>query len=96
MFERYNMFKLSQNKRILLPLIIIIGIFLLIGYVTVSNIESQNSTVSEVQLEVEEEVNYEHNYVKVKYSEDPVDIGHPRFGYLDTSKSSFIRGAWYD
>ena len=34
--------------------------------------------------------------VWVKYREKPVDLGNPRFEYLDTSKSSFVTGAWYD
>jgi len=36
------------------------------------------------------------NYVDVKYREEPVDIADQEFEELDTSKSSFIRGAWYD
>ena len=36
------------------------------------------------------------NYVQVKYREDAVDIGDPAFEYVNTSRSSFIRGAWYD
>ncbi|MBT4455836.1 KTSC domain-containing protein [Candidatus Peregrinibacteria bacterium] len=34
--------------------------------------------------------------VSVKYRDDAVDVGHPRFEYLNTSGSSFVRGAWYD
>jgi len=75
----------------LLPLIIVI--FLLIGFVI--NTGSQESPISEAQPK-EEEVTHEPNYVKVKYREDLVDIAHPRFEYLDTSRSSFVRGAWYD
>ncbi len=55
-------------------------------------IESQDK----VQKETEAEITYEDNYIKVKYRDDLVNIGHPRFEYLDTSKSSFVRGAWYD
>lgn len=36
------------------------------------------------------------NSVNVKYREDNVDISADRFEEFDTSKSSFIRGAWYD
>lgn len=36
------------------------------------------------------------NYVNIKYRSDEVNIAHPRFEVLDTSKSSWIRGAWYD
>lgn len=46
------MYKLNQNMKILLPLII--GILLLSGFTI--NLESQNSTVSEVQPEKEEEL----------------------------------------
>ncbi|MDO8516390.1 MAG: KTSC domain-containing protein [bacterium] len=35
-------------------------------------------------------------YIYVKYRPSPVDIAHPRFEHLDTSNSSFIKGAWYD
>src|SRR3990172_6612297 len=34
--------------------------------------------------------------VMVKYRTTPVDLADPRFGYLDTSRSSFVTGAWYD
>ena len=38
----------------------------------------------------------EEEYVDIKYREDSVDISEPRWEYLDTSRSSFIGGAWYD
>ncbi len=34
--------------------------------------------------------------VWVKYRATPVDLANPRFEYLDTSRSSFVTGAWYD
>ena len=34
--------------------------------------------------------------IYVKYRRDRVDINHPRWEYLNTSKSSWVRGAWYD
>ena len=34
--------------------------------------------------------------VWVKHRQTPVDVGDSRFEYLDTSRSSFITGAWYD
>jgi hypothetical protein len=34
--------------------------------------------------------------VWIKYRNTPVDVGHPRFQYLDTTRSSFVTGAWYD
>jgi hypothetical protein len=34
--------------------------------------------------------------VWVKYRQTPVDLADPRFQYLDTSRSSFVTGAWFD
>ena len=34
--------------------------------------------------------------VWVKYRQTTVDLADSRFEYLDTSKSSFVTGAWYD
>ena len=34
--------------------------------------------------------------VTVKYRNTPVNVGDPRFEYLDTSRSSFVTAAWYD
>jgi hypothetical protein len=34
--------------------------------------------------------------VTVKYRHTPVNLEDPRFEYLDTSRSSFVNGAWYD
>jgi len=36
------------------------------------------------------------DYVSVKYRNTPVNIGTSDFEYLNTDKSSWIRGAWYD
>lgn len=36
------------------------------------------------------------NYIEVKYRDTKVDIAHERFEYRNTSKSSWIKGAWYD
>jgi hypothetical protein len=36
------------------------------------------------------------NYISVKYRTSLVDIDHKRFEYLNTSKSLFVRGSWYD
>ncbi len=47
-------------------------------------------------IEPPQEHGYIENYVIVKYRSDPVNISHPRFESLDTSKSSWILGAWYD
>lgn len=50
-----------------------------------------NTNTEMVNQETESEYT---NYVTVKYRNDPVDIAN--FEELDTSKSSFVRGAWYD
>ena len=34
--------------------------------------------------------------VRVEYRADPVNVADPRFEYQDTTRSSAIRGAWYD
>lgn len=36
------------------------------------------------------------NYQYIKYRDEMVDLAHNRWEYLDTSKSSWINGAWYD
>lgn len=43
-----------------------------------------------------EENQYSEQKVYVKYRDSSVDIAHLRFEYLDTSKSSWVKGAWYD
>ncbi len=35
-------------------------------------------------------------WLNIKYRPTPVDVDKPYFEYLDTSGSSFVRGAWYD
>ena len=34
--------------------------------------------------------------IDVKYRPTPVDVADPRFEQVDTSRSSFVNGAWYD
>ena len=36
------------------------------------------------------------NFVKIEYRSDKVDVSNSIFEYQDTSKSSFVDGAWYD
>lgn len=36
------------------------------------------------------------NYVSIQYYDELVDLADSRFEYLDTTKSSFVNGAWYD
>ena len=38
----------------------------------------------------------QHNFITVKYRATQVDVADSRFEYLDTSRSSFVQGAWYD
>jgi hypothetical protein len=42
------------------------------------------------------EPNRSERLVWVKYRQTPVNVTDSRFEYLDTSRSSFITGAWYD
>ena len=35
-------------------------------------------------------------YVEVKYRDTLVNLSNPKFEYLNTDKSSFVGGAWYD
>lgn len=49
-----------------------------------------------VSTEAKEALESQSNYVNIKYRTDTVDIGAKYFESLNTSKSSFIRGAWYD
>lgn len=44
----------------------------------------------------QEDISHTSNYVVVKYRNTPVDINHQRWEKLNTSKSSFVNGAWYD
>ncbi len=36
------------------------------------------------------------NYVSIEYRDTPVNIASSKFEYLNTDRSSFINGAWYD
>ena len=67
-------------------------LFILVGCGSpfVNNTEQLNNN-----FESSEKSHYP-NSITIKYRNDTVDIAHPRFEYLDTSKSSFVRGAWYD
>ena len=48
-----------------------------------------------LENEAKDEPSHISNYVYVKYRSDKVDIAHPRFEYLNTAKSSWVKGAWY-
>ena len=68
---------------------IIAGIWILAGGNAPNNLSETN---------LKDNVSQSHtaNYISVKYRSDKVDIANPRFEYLDTSESSWVRGAWYD
>lgn len=40
--------------------------------------------------------NLDDKYINVKYRDSLVNINNGSFEYLNTNKSSFIRGSWYD
>ena len=46
--------------------------------------------------ELSREAKRSQHLVRVKYRATPVDVADPRFEDLDTSRSSFVTGAWYD
>ena len=46
--------------------------------------------------ELSRESSRSHHLVWIKYRPTPVDLADPRFEFLDTSRSSFVTGAWYD
>ena len=92
-----------ENKKIILGILsvaIVASVLIAVG-------SGRNSDTKNIEVPIEnngfvdvsqaepEENNYESQNVYVKYG-GLVDVGHPRFEYLNTSKSSFVRGAWYD
>jgi hypothetical protein len=63
---------------------------LLMGAGCGTGIKEPTPSVSNIQLPVSPE------FVSVKYRNDKVDIANTAFKSLNTDRSSFIRGAWYD
>ena len=59
-----------------------------------SSLITKDNNLKKSETTTKEE--YVSNYINIKYRNDAVDIGNSRFEYLNTSGSSFIRGAWYD
>ncbi len=55
---------------------------------------SYNKSNTDNEVTSQKHVSQYTNYVIIKYRDDPVDIAN--FETFNTSKSSFIRGAWYD
>jgi len=74
-------------------LLIVIPIVLLTGCYSQTQLSSNDSAKTEEQ---NKEQQIYQNFVNIKYRDDPVDIANERFEALDTSKSSVVRGAWYD
>ncbi len=73
----------------------IAGVLVLIGgYTVVAKNEREPS--SSMTVKSSDQAQRATNYVTVKYRPSQVDVANPRFEYLDTSSSSFKRGAWYD
>jgi hypothetical protein len=61
----------------------LIGVILLLTSISVANAAASESGRSK-------------HLVWIKYRQTPVNVADPRFEYLDTSRSSFITGAWFD
>ena len=59
-------------KKIIIPIVLVTFVFACCQQSEQTSAESQHIP----------------NYVYVKYRNDKVDVAHPRFEYLDTSKSS--------
>lgn len=72
-------------------LLLVLSLLLIVGCA-----QTQYTSTTVTNNNQTKQVAHQENYVPVKYSDNKVDIGDSRFEYLDTSKSSFIRGAWYD
>lgn len=84
---------MKKNLKYLLIIGIIISLYIGFNLIESYNIKNEGNN---------EEKSYEQNnlnklnYVEIKYKEDKVNLNNNSFEYLDTSKSSWIRGAWYD
>ena len=97
------MLKSIENKKIvlgILSVVIVVFAFAIIGSDSNSDTKNtetpiENSEFVDITQAEPKENNYESQNIYVKYR-GSVDVGHPRFEYLNTSKSSLVRGAWYD
>ncbi len=73
-------------------------VFLLLSLIVLSSCSGTTSYTSDYSINnntSKAESRYS-DYVNIKYRKDSVDIANLRFEELDTSKSSWIRDAWYD
>ncbi len=96
----------KQNKRGLSKIAwIAIGLFAFITIVVSlgGNDTSKNYQKTPISLEpisrpsaIDNSFSHNSNYISVRYRDGLVDVNHPRWQYQDTSKSSWIRGGWYD
>jgi len=83
-----NLLIFSKRKLyILIILLLILSSCWTDNSITIDNYKSDNNYIKSD--------NKDNNYVNVKYRSTKVDINN-NFVELDTSKSSFIKWAWYD
>lgn len=77
---------------------LILALFILLSILSGCDATTQDYSTTSINTDTEivsQETTQQYtNYVTVKYRNEPVDIAS--FEELDTSKSSFIRGAWYE
>lgn len=75
---------------------IVIVVILLFSSLLLSGCTDTNNSNQYLPQQKQEDTNRVSNYISVKYRNTPVDINHQRWEKLNTSKSSFVNGAWYD
>lgn len=63
---------------------------------TIFSIVAGCATPAEEQGGIKLEDEQKTNYVDVKYRDDDINLGDSTFEPLNTTKSSFVDGAWYD
>src|SRR5690606_18386315 len=67
------------------------------GTTDINQINTESQGITEVSSDSSNQNSSpQQNLVSIKYRTDQVDLNNQGFEHLNTSKSSFIRGAWYD
>ena len=77
-------------------LISILVFVLVVGAISISPFSIAEPIQPRTSKESKHVNDHSPRYIWIKYRQTQVDIADLRFEYLDTSRSSFVRGAWYD